>query len=106
MSPADPRVAGLWRLTIRTPIGVQEVVLEIDRTGGALGGTARGAGEEVALEELALDGRRLRWRQRISRPMRLHLAFDVEVDGDALHGTSRAGRLPASRVSGVRVPGR
>ncbi|MEU0916912.1 MULTISPECIES: hypothetical protein [Streptomyces] len=34
--------------------------------------------------------------------MRLDLAFDVTVTGDSLAGTSRAGRLPASRVSGLR----
>lgn len=99
-------VTGTWRLTLRTPIGVQDVVLEIDRAGDVLTGTARGAGEEVACEDLVVDGRHLRWRQRIRRPLRLDLAFEVEVDpdGEALHGTSRAGRLPASRVSGVRVP--
>lgn len=34
--------------------------------------------------------------------MRLNLAFDVTVAGDTLAGTSRAGRLPASEVTGLR----
>jgi hypothetical protein len=34
--------------------------------------------------------------------MRLNLAFAVAVDGDTLAGTSRAGRLPASKVTGQR----
>jgi hypothetical protein len=34
--------------------------------------------------------------------MRLNLAFAVTVDGDTLAGTSRAGRLPASKVTGRR----
>lgn len=99
----DP--VGTWQLRISTPVGTQEVTLEIARTGGALTGTAHGAGEEVAMEELATDGRHLRWRQRITRPIRLHLAFDVVVDGDGLSGISRAGRLPASRVTGARTAG-
>ncbi|MDJ1136122.1 hypothetical protein [Streptomyces iconiensis] len=34
--------------------------------------------------------------------MRLNLAFAVTVDGDTLTGTSKAGRLPSSKVTGVR----
>jgi hypothetical protein len=38
----------------------------------------------------------------VTKPMRLKLQFDVEVDGDRLTGHSRAGRLPRSAVAGVR----
>jgi hypothetical protein len=34
--------------------------------------------------------------------MRLDLAFAVTVDGDTLTGTSKAGRLPSSKVTGRR----
>jgi hypothetical protein len=34
--------------------------------------------------------------------MRLNLAFAVTIDGDTLTGTSKAGRLPASKVTGRR----
>ncbi len=34
--------------------------------------------------------------------MRLHLAFDVIFEGGTLTGTSKAGLLPASRVTGTR----
>ena len=42
------------------------------------------------------------WRQSVTKPIRLHLSFDVVVDGDRLAGHSRAGRLPRSAVAGVR----
>jgi hypothetical protein len=69
---------------------------------------ARGAGEEVPLSGVVLDGDRLTWNQAITKPLRLNLAFDVTVDGDTLRGASRAGRLPASKVTGERrtLPGR
>ncbi|MGW7492395.1 hypothetical protein [Streptomyces sp. NPDC054786] len=35
-----------------------------------------------------------------TKPLRLNLSFAVTVDGDTLSGTSRAGRLPASKVTG------
>lgn len=99
--PVD--VAGTWDLVVRTPVGRQDVVLvlEVDDD-GTLGGRAIGSAETVPLEDLALDGQHLSWRQSITRPLRLTLRFDVTVTGDDLAGTSRAGRLPGSRVSGHR----
>ncbi|MFI1227367.1 MULTISPECIES: hypothetical protein [unclassified Streptomyces] len=101
----EETVAGTWDLTIVTPVGRIAAVIELRYDEGVLTGTARGAGEEVPLEALALTGDRLTWRQAVTRPMRLNLAFDVTVTGDTLAGSSRAGRLPASRVSGRRRTG-
>ncbi|MFD3973237.1 hypothetical protein [Streptomyces cyaneofuscatus] len=96
-------VAGIWDLSIATPIGKISAVIELRDEDGSLTGTARGAGEEVPLDGLLLTGGdRLTWKQAVTRPMRLNLAFDVTVTGDTLAGTSKAGRLPASRVSGRR----
>lgn len=96
---------GSWHLTIRTPVGRQDVVVEIAANpADALSGTARSAAEIVALQNVVLDGDLLTWSQAITRPMRLRLVFEVTVDGDAMSGFSRAGRLPRSAVTGVREP--
>lgn len=100
--PEVAAVLGTWELVIRTPIGRQAVTLMIDQEDDALVGTATGAAETVALTDLVLDGAQLRWKQAITRPMRLDLHFAVAVDGDEMTGTSRAGRLPSSQVSGRR----
>ncbi|MER7010292.1 hypothetical protein ABT324_02535 [Saccharopolyspora sp. NPDC000359] len=92
----------IWNLTISTPIGKIGAVIELREQDGTWSGTARGSGEDVELQDLVRDGDRITWRQAITRPMRLNLSFDVVVDGDDLDGTSRAGRLPASRVVGRR----
>jgi len=96
-------VAGTWNLSIATPIGRQDVVLELSERDGALHGTARGRAETVPLVDLVQNGNRLTWRQAITRPLRLNLAFDVTVDADTLTGVSKAGRLPSSPVTGTRV---
>ncbi len=93
---------GIWNLSISTPIGKMKAVVTFHEQDTVLTGVARGAGEEVPLSDIALDGERLTWKQAITKPMRLNLAFDVTVDGDTLRGTSRAGRLPASKVTGER----
>ncbi|MFI9230796.1 hypothetical protein [Streptomyces rimosus] len=95
-------IEGTWDLSMSTPIGKIKAVAEFRREGGVLAGTAHGTGEEVPLSEVVLDGDRLTWKQSITKPMRLNLAFAVTVDGDTLTGTSKAGRLPASKVTGER----
>jgi hypothetical protein len=95
-------VEGFWNLSISTPIGQMKAVIELHRQEGVLTGTARGAGEEVPLYEVILDGDRLTWKQAVTKPLRLNLAFDVRVDGNTLSGTSKAGRLPSSKVVGER----
>ncbi|MBU6533583.1 hypothetical protein [Streptomyces mayonensis] len=97
-------VEGAWDLSVSTPVGRIRAVAEFRREGGTLTGTARGEGEEVALSGVVLDGDRLTWKQRVTKPLRLNLTFDVRVDGDTLNGTSRAGRRPPSKVTGRRRP--
>jgi hypothetical protein len=97
-------VTGTWNLEIATPLGRQDVVLRLDEDGGVLRGHARSAAEEVPLVDPTLTGNRLTWSQSITRPLRLNLTFVVTVDGDTMVGTSKAGRLPRSKVSGTRVP--
>jgi hypothetical protein len=98
-------VDGTWQLVISTPIGKQHAALELSTKDGRLRGIARDQkhGEEVELTELVLDGDRLTWRQSITKPMRLRLTFDVTVHGDDMTGTSKAGRLPSSSVTGHRA---
>ncbi|MGR3875430.1 hypothetical protein ACUXZZ_43545 [Streptomyces graminifolii] len=95
-------VVGTWDLSVFTPIGKIKVLIELHEREGVLTGVARGAGEVVPLADISLDGDRLTWKQAVTKPMRLNLAFDVTVDGDTLRGTSKAGRLPSSKVTGDR----
>lgn len=95
-------VEGTWNLSVSTPIGKIKAVVELRDQDGILTGVAHGAGEEVPLDDLTLDGDRLTWKQAVTKPLRLNLTFDVTVDGDTLQGTSKAGRLPSSKVTGER----
>jgi hypothetical protein len=95
-------IAGNWDLSIATPIGTQRVILALTEHEGKIEGVARGTAETVPLVNPVLGGNRLTWTQTISKPMRLHLAFDVIFEGDTLTGTSKAGLLPASKVTGRR----
>ncbi|MFF5229868.1 hypothetical protein [Dactylosporangium sp. NPDC000521] len=93
---------GTWDLTIATPIGRINATTVIRRDGETLTGVAAGEGEEVPLTDVTLDGDRLTWKQAVTKPLRLNLVFGVTIDGDTLSGTAKAGRLPASKVTGRR----
>jgi hypothetical protein len=95
-------IDGTWEVIIATPIGRMQVVYEFTRVDGVLAGVARGKGEDAALHDIVELGDRVTWRQQVTKPMRLNLDFDVTVNGVALEGTSKAGRLPSSKVSGLR----
>ncbi|MFG6202576.1 hypothetical protein [Nonomuraea sp. JJY05] len=97
--------AGVWDLSLSTPIGRLAVVVELREEAGAWSGTASGAGDEVELRDIAVEENRVVWKQSITKPMRLNLAFDVVVEGDSMTGASRAGRLPSSKVAGQRRAG-
>jgi hypothetical protein len=107
---AAQTVVGIWELAMRTPIGTLHATVEFRREGGTLAGTAAGTGETVPLRDVraaAADaGLRVTWSQTITTPLRLHLDFDVVVDGDRMAGRSRAGRLPGTAVTGTRVAAR
>lgn len=97
-------IEGIWDLTIATPVGRIKPVVELSREGDEFTGVAHGTGEEVPLRDVSVDGDRITWKQAVTKPLRLNLTFAVTVDGDSLTGTSKAGRLPASKVTGRRRP--
>jgi hypothetical protein len=93
---------GAWTIQIATPIGKQQVLLTITDSGDVLEGTATQGNETVPFLQPRIEGNRLRWTQRVTKPMRLTIAFDLARDGDHLIGTAKAGIFPASSVTGAR----
>jgi hypothetical protein len=97
--------AGTWAVTIETPIGNMAVVFDISEENGVISGTARSDAESVEMLEPVADENRLTWTQNVTTPMKLTLKFDVDVDGDSMTGTSKAGIFPASKLYGSRSSG-
>jgi hypothetical protein len=94
--------AGIWDVTIDTPIGKMVVVFDITEADGAIQGKARSDAEEVDFLDPVAEGNQLRWTQNVTTPMKLTLKFVVDVEGDSMTGTSKAGFLPASKLHGSR----
>lgn len=100
--------AGTWDVTVKTPIGSIAAVYVFTTTSDTLTGTASAGADVTPLTDLTATesaaGTHLTWHQRVTRPLRLNLEFDVTITGDTLTGHSRAGRLPRSTVTGRRRP--
>jgi hypothetical protein len=93
---------GLWDVTVSTPIGKIETVFEITETAGVLSGIARSNKETVEFIDPTIIDDTMTWTQKVTKPMRLNLAFNIALTGDSFTGTAKAGRLPASNVTGTR----
>lgn len=95
-------VVGDWDVTIKTPIGSLAVAYGFKDTDDGVVGAATYKDETVSLQNVSIDGDRLTWQQKVAKPMRLNLSFEVIVVDDEFSGHSRAGRLPRSAVTGRR----
>jgi len=96
-------IDGEWDTTIATPVGKLAVKLHITTVHGVIQGKATQGNEVSPFIDPALKGNTLCWSQRITKPMRLNLSFEVTVDGDLMTGFAKAGILPASKLSGRRI---
>lgn len=98
-------ITGTWDAKLQSPLGVIDIVLELQQDGAQLSGTSTASGETVPLVNPTVDddGARMAWAVDVTKPLRVHLDFDVAIDGDALKGAARAGMLmPNGPVSGAR----
>ncbi|MBD0381978.1 DJ-1/PfpI family protein [Paenibacillus sedimenti] len=94
---------GAWHVVITTPIGKQHVALNISSENGHVRGIAVQGDEVVEFVDPVIQNNRLIWSQRVTKPMRLNLKFEVTVHGNEMTGIAKAGMLPASKLIGERV---
>ncbi len=72
-------VQGKWKITIKTPMGDKSGVLELLVSGKTLTGSLSDADHHVAISDGKIEGNKLSWRAKISKPMRLSFKFTAIV---------------------------
>jgi hypothetical protein len=95
-------VQGKWNITINTPMGEKSGVLELLVSGTTLTGSLSDADHRVAISDGKIEGNRLSWQAKISKPMRLSFKFTATVDEDRISGAARH-MLGTASFSGTRV---
>lgn len=86
-------VSGTWNLTVKSPMGAMETILELREENGQLAGTQSGQGESNDIKEGRLDGDKLFWITTINRPMKMKLEFSGALEGDTINGKVKAGMM-------------
>jgi hypothetical protein len=71
-------------------------------SGKTLTGSLSDADHHVAISDGKVEGNRLSWQAKITKPMRLSLKFTATVDEDRISGTARH-MLGSASFSGTRV---
>lgn len=96
-------VAGTWDIRIKTPIGDQtaRVTVVPDHIGGF---TGQVSGQPGTLDITGkIDGDRLTWKMKTTKPMPLDLDCEAIAEGDTLSGTVKAGIFGKMALSGNRA---
>jgi hypothetical protein len=80
-------VAGIWNLTINSPLGTQTARLDIQDVGGSHQGTLTGKSEPSALEGLKVDENNVSFAANADTPVgKMMLEFSGVVTGDSIAG--------------------
>jgi hypothetical protein len=94
---------GTWNAEVDSPMGKTTIVIELVEADGQLTGTATSDGDTVEITKGNASGNELTWSLVVSRPMKMTLAFKVELDGDTFAGTAKPNVFPASKVNATRA---
>ena len=93
---------GTWKITVNTPMGVQEGKLTLRTDGTTLTGSQSGANGTMAIQNGKVSGNKLTWTADMTQPMAMKLEFAVTVTGDQMSGEVKAGSFGSSPLTGKR----
>ena len=82
-------VQGKWNITIKTPMGDQSGVLDLRTDGTVLTGSLFNAEYQVAISDGKVDGNKLSWSAKITKPMRMSFKFTATVEADRISGAAK-----------------
>jgi hypothetical protein len=95
-------VQGKWNITIKTPMGDKSGVLDLNVSGQTLTGSLSDAEHHVAISDGRVEGNKLSWKAKITKPMRLSFKFSAIVEQDRISGDARH-LLGSATFSGTRA---
>ena len=96
-------IIGTWNIVMNSPFGEQKFDLTFTDDPPRARMAAHGV-EPVELDNVTLDGQSgARFTQDVVTPMKMHVLWSVEAEGDELFGTAKAGVFPAQKVKGTRA---
>lgn len=82
-------VQGKWNITIKTHMGDKAGVLDLQTEGAVLTGTMSDAEHHAAISDGKVDGNKLSWSAKLTKPMRMSFKFTAVVEDDRISGAAK-----------------
>ena len=82
-------VQGKWNITIKTPMGDKSGVLDLKIEGTTLTGSLSDAEYYAAISDGKVEGNKLSWSAKITKPMRMSFKFTATVEADRISGAAK-----------------
>ena len=96
-------IDGIWKVTMNTPMGAQNLTMTLASDGGALTGTVVSPQGNSEITEGTVDGDNATWKLEVSGPMgQMTLEATATVDGDTIKGEVKLGTFGTANFEGTR----
>jgi len=90
-APAEVALEGTWNVVVKGPTGPQPAVLVLERSGDTYTGSQSGAGSTTPIADFKLTGNKVYWVNHVTKPMKIKVEFNGELNGNVLSGKAKAG---------------
>lgn len=94
---------GTWDITVKTPMGDQQVRLVVATAGSGFTGSLTGDLGDVTIPDGTVHGDTLSCRMSITRPMPMQVEVTATVAGSTMNGSVDAGLFGLMPLEGVRA---
>lgn len=97
-------IKGRWQLKIKTPVGLQTPIVELEQNGDAISGFMEDKGERGPIDNPKLDGRTVTWTNDTQKPVPATLKFTATIAEDgALTGKVVLGPFGNASMTGEPI---
>jgi hypothetical protein len=103
-APAPAAAGGeTWKMTLKTPMGLQDMTLQIVRDGATFTGRIDSAMGSEVVDNGKIAGDALSWTMDLKKPTAIKLSFEVKLQGDVMTGHAKLGMFGKADLKGTRA---
>lgn len=96
-------IDGNWKVTVNSPMGAQEITLDLATAGDTLTGTLTGAMGSTEVKNGKVDGDNVTFDATITEPFAINISVVGAVAGDAISGQVKTQGFGSFPMKGARV---
>jgi len=95
--------AEVWKMTLKTPMGPQEMTAQFVRRGDSFTGRIDSPMGSETMKSGKIVGDTLTWTMEATKPMKIKLSFEAKIEGDKMTGKAKLGLFGSAALTGQRV---